>query len=386
MPTFTDKMLKGLKPRASGQMDVWDTVLPCFGVRVGTTAKTFFVGVRINGRYRRITLGRYDRLSLKDARDKARDIISDAQSGITPELKKKREAKGTFGAVAESFMTDYASEHRTRGEMQRMINSYLKEWWDRPISKITRGEIKELLRVKARTAPIMANRLLSLITKIFNWALKEELIESSPAMRIDRPGQETERERSLSADEIKTAWTAFDKLGYPFGTVYMMALVTGQRRGEIAGMKWTEISADGWKLPGERAKKSKGHLVPLSSLAREILDGAPQVGELVFRSHRDAPVQNWSKAAKRLRKLCGPMEPWHLHDLRRTFATHLRSLGVDRLVVSKLLNHAKAGITKVYDRYSADAEKNAAMERWASRLREIISGATPNNVVQMRAM
>src|SRR5262249_23669364 len=100
------------------------------------------------------------------------------------------------------------------------------------------------------------------------------------------------------------------------------------------------------------------------------------------RSHRDAPVQNWSKAAKRLRKLCGPMEPWHLHDLRRTFATHLRSLGVDRLVVSKLLNHAEAGITKGYDRYSADPEKTAAMERWANRLREIISGAPADNVIQ----
>jgi integrase len=384
MPTFTDKMLKGLKPPASGQIDVWDRVLPCFGVRVGRKAKTFFVGVRINGRYRRITLGRYDRLSLKDARDKARDIINDAQSGISPELKNRREAKGSFGAVAEAFMTDYASEHRTRGEMQRMISSYLQEWHDRPVTEITRGEIKELLRVKARTAPIMANRLLSLITKIFNWALKEELIDSSPAIRIDRPGQERERERSLSAAEIETAWSAFDKLGYPFGTVYKMALVTGQRRGEVAGMKWAEITAEGWKLPGERAKKAKGHLVPLSSLAREILDGAPQIGELVFRSHRDAQVQNWSKAAKRLRKLCGPMEPWHLHDLRRTFATHLRSLGIDRLVVSKLLNHAEAGITKVYDRYSADAEKSAAMERWANRLREIITGEEPTKVVQMR--
>ena len=384
MPTFTDKTLRGLKLPASGQVDVWDTVLPCFGVRIGRKTKTFFVGVRLNGRYRRITLGRYDRLSLKDARDKARDIINDAQSGITPELKKKREAKGTFGAVAEAFMTDYASEHRTRSEMQRMISSYLKEWHDRSMVEITRGEIKELLRVKARTAPIMANRLLSLITKIFNWAVKEELIESSPAMRIDYPGQETERERSLSANEIRTAWTAFDKLGYPFGTIYKMALVTGQRRGEIAGMKWTEINAEGWKLPGERAKKGKGHLIPLSSLAGEILNDAPQIGELVFRSHRDAPVRNWSKVATRLRKLCGPMEPWHLHDLRRTFATHLRSLGVDRLVVSKLLNHAEAGITKVYDRYSADPEKTAAMERWANRLQEIIGGAPADNLVQMR--
>jgi integrase len=88
---------------------------------------------------------------------------------------------------------------------------------------------------------------------------------------------------------------------------------------------------------------------------------------------------------KRLHKLCGPMEPWHLHDLRRTFATHLRSLGVDRLVVSKLLNHAEGGVTRIYDRYTADPEQAAAVERWANRLREIISGAPATNVVQLRA-
>src|SRR5262249_21902467 len=120
----------------------------------------------------------------------------------------------------------------------------------------------------------MANRLLSLITKIFNWARKEELIESSPAMRIERPGQETERERSLGrgdkdcVDRIRQARLSV-RSGLQDGF--------GDRpgRGEIAGMKWAEISADGWKLPGERAKKGKGHLVPLSSLARDILDGAP---------------------------------------------------------------------------------------------------------------
>jgi len=79
------------------------------------------------------------------------------------------------------------------------------------------------------------------------------------------------------------------------------------------------------------------------------------------------------------------MEHWYIRDLRRSFATHLRSLGVERLVVSKLLNHAEAGATKIYDRYAADPEKTAAMERWANRLREIIKGAPTDNVVQMRA-
>jgi len=190
--------------------------------------------------------------------------------------------------------------------------------------------------------------------------------------------------RFCVAEEIKIVWGAFDKLGYPWGPLYKMLLVTGQRRGEVAGMRWSEINGEGWKLPGERAKTGKGHLVPLSSLAREILDGVPQIGELVFRSNRDAHVQNWSKTVKQLRKLHGPMESWHIHDLRRTFATHLRSIGIDRLTVSKLLNHAEGGTTKIYDRWAADPEKWAAMERWAHRLREIISGAPAGNVVQLK--
>jgi integrase len=380
---FTDKMLRGLKPPQAGQFDVWDSKVPCFGIRVGKRTKTFFVGTRVKGQgFRRITIGTYPGTNLAQARAEAWRIIDDAKRGVAPEQKKKATEKGTFGAIAEAFMADYAKGHRTRKEMQRKINVELAAWHNVQITDIKRGDIKELVRVKARTAPIMANRLLSLITKIFNWALKEELIESSPAMQIDRPGKETERERSLSADEIKTVWAAFGKLGYPFGPLFKMLLVTGQRRGEIAGMKWSEINGEGWRLPGERTKNGKGHLVPLSSLAREILKDIPQIGELVFRSRTDTPLQGWNKPVKRL--LCEPIEPWRLHDLRRTFATHLRSLGVDRLVVSKLLNHAEAGITHIYDRYSADPEKSAAVERWANRLREIISGVPADNVVQMR--
>ena len=382
---FTDKWLRGLKAPSTGQVDHWDELLPGFGVRVGTTGrKSFFVGTRINGKYRRVTLSPpYDLLSLADARTKAKAIMADAHAGIGPEVRKKREEKGTFGAVAAAFMQDYAKDHRTRREYQRKIDVDLADWHGRQIAEIRRADIKDLIRVKARTAPIAANRLLSLISKIFNWAVKEEIVESSPATQLDRPGKETERERSLSAEEIKIVWGALDGLGYPWGPLYKFLLVTGQRRGEVAGMRWSEINGEGWKLPGERAKKGKGHLVPLSSLAREILDGVPQIGGLVFRAHTDAALKGWSKIAPRLEKLTGPMEPWHLHDFRRTFATHLRSLGVERLVVSKLLNQAEAGVTKIYDRYAADPEKTAAMERWANRLREIISGAPASNVVQM---
>jgi integrase len=380
---LTDKMLRGLKPAASGQIDVWDELLLGFGVRVGTTGrKSFFVGTRINGRYKRITLKPpYDLLSLADARVKAKAIMSDAHAGIGPELRKKREEKGTFGAVAKSFMQDYAKNHRTRDEMQRIIDRYLAEWHERQISEITRGEIKELLRVKARTAPIMANRIKALVSKIFTWALKEEIIEASPALSLDPPGgseKDRERTRTLSADEIRLVWNSFDKLGYPWGPLFKMLIITGQRCGEVGGMKWSEIADDGWHVPNERAKSGRGHLIPLSSLAREILDEVPEIGELVFRTR----LGSWSWAKERVD---AKIPHWRLHDLRRTFATQLRSLGVDRVVVSKLLNHAEAGVTKIYDRYAADPEKAAAMDRWANRLREILSGTPADNVVQMRA-
>src|SRR5262249_758267 len=147
MPTqrFTDKMLKGLKAPSSGQVDYWDELLPGFGVRVGTTGrKSFFVGTRINGKYRRITLKpHYDQLSLADARSMAKAIMSDAHAGIGPELRKKREEKGTFGAVAAAFMTDFAKNHKSRYQMQLRIDGDLADWHDRQIADIRRVDVKE---------------------------------------------------------------------------------------------------------------------------------------------------------------------------------------------------------------------------------------------------
>jgi integrase len=116
-------------------------------------------------------------------------------------------------------------------------------------------------------------------------------------------------------------------------------------------------------------------------LALEIIGAMPQVGEYLFTTSGKRPVSGWSKVKIRIDDLSGVTD-WHIHDLRRTMATEMRRLGVDRLVVSKLLNHAEAGVTKIYDRFAADPEKTAAIERWADRIREIVDGAPANNVVR----
>jgi integrase len=384
---LTDKSVRGLKAPSTGQTDYWDELLPGFGIRVGTTGrKSFFVWTRVNGTPERTTLKPpYPLFGLGAAREEARRIIADAQQGISSKTRKRREAKGTFAAVAKSFMTDFAHSHRTRDEMQRKFDVELKAWHDLPIDQITRGDIKELLREKARKGGSASNRLRAQVSKFFNWCVDEEIIETSPAVRLPRYGEDRARERVLSADEIKQLWPAYDVLGYPFGGLYKMMLCTAQRRGEVASMKWSQIGPDGWRLPAANAKTKVGHLVPLSSLAREILESVPKIGEYVFRSDRgDAPLQGWSKAKARLDKLVTLDEPWVVEDARRTAATHMRSLGVDRLVIDKILNHSESGTTKIYDRWSADPEKTAAMERWANRLREIISGEPQDNVVHMR--
>jgi integrase len=258
--------------------------------------KAFIVGTRINGKFRRITLKpAFPILELADARAQARRIIVDAQAGIGPELRQKREEKGTFGAVADAFMQDFAKHHRTRDEMQRRLNVDLAEWRDLPIASITRADIKERLREKAREAPISANRLGALISKIFSWALREEIIQSSPAVQLPRYGKETEREWNLTPAEIKAVWGAFGQLGHPFVPAFKMLLITGQRRGEVAGMKWSEIDGSSWLLPGERTKSGKGHRVPLSTLARDILDSLPRMGEHVFTARGAGQLKGWSK-------------------------------------------------------------------------------------------
>ena len=154
-------------------------------------------------------------------------------------------------------MVAHGNKLLTSKEVRRKIDVDFRAWHDLQIADIRREDIQELIREKGATSPIAANRLISQITKIFNWAVKEGIIKNSPAVLLDRPGEETERERTLSAEEIKAVWGAFDQIGYPWGPLFKMLLVTGQRRGEVAGMRWSEIDAEGWKLPGERAKKDR---------------------------------------------------------------------------------------------------------------------------------
>jgi integrase len=418
---LTDKSLRR-PPPATGQEELWDDLVPGFGLRVAAGgARTFFVMKRINGKLVRRTVSKAttspdgpigrDELRLGDARAKARQMIEAMSRGddpaAPPPAKDAPTGLKTFGAVADAYLKDTskrgAGKLTSKAELQRKIDKDLVIWKDRPINEITKAEIVELIVTKRNQAEVASNRLLSLIKRVFGWAAAHDIIPSSPATYVEGT-EEAERNRVLSLAELGRIWTAAEALGQPYGPLIQLLVLTAQRRNEVAEMRWSEVDGSAWRLPDDRSKRGKGHLIPLSPRAVSILGKLTKIGEpptLVFTTGKraakkgakidktapPAAVSGWSRMKARLDKLVAEaaakeadeqlnlskhsLSPWTLHDVRRSVATHLRDADVmgparvDRLVVSKILNHAEGGMTRIYDRYAADTEQRAALEAWA---------------------
>lgn len=395
------------KPPTGGTLELWDELLPGFGLRIGKTRRTYFVMARINGKQRRRKIGTVVSHSLAEAREEARKFLRSAARGIDPKEEEERERReearadllmerGTFGSVADDFMRERAKGLRSRDEMQRKLDvDIMPAWKDIPVADIRRTDVKALFMAKAETSPVAANRLLSMIRTIFNYAIDEELIEANPAARI-RPETETERERYLSEAEIKTFWHGLDKAPIEPQVRHALKflLVTGQRRGEVAGASWSEFDfAKGeWTIPGSRTKNGRTHVVPISELGWDVLaDLAERAdgGDFVFPgAFGNKPLSPYSvsQGMKKSRAALGLTDnPAKPHDLRRTFASGLARLGIPRLTISRLLNHREGGITSIYDRHNYAGEMATAAQAWGNRLREIVTAkSAAANVVSIR--
>jgi integrase len=390
------------KAPKSGRVEYFDTLLPGFALRVtdkGT--KSWVVFYRIDGKQVRRTLGKYPALDLAKARQAARESLELAAKGtdaraVARERKTaaSRARRNTVAVVVEQFIERHAklktrSWQATDSIFRRHV---LPVWGDRPIDSITRRDVHELLDgLVDRDMPVMANRVLAHVRKAFNWALDRGILDASPIVRIQAPAKESPRDRTLSDDEIRAAWSAFEGLGDPFGPMFKLLLVTGQRRDEVARMSWTEIEGDLWTIPRERAKSDRAHSVPLSPLAMEILEGLRRrqsgwTGEFVFSTRGgQKPVSGYSKARQRAGKLCDVAD-WTLHDLRRTAATGMAQLGISPEIIGRVLNHAPKGVTaQVYNRHTYLNEKRRAFGAWSQKIESIVRPSDDATIVPLRA-
>jgi integrase len=412
---LTAKAVDALNVDVGERAEYWDEQLRGFGVRVSrrgaaaTTAKTYFVRYRVGAKMRRLSLGNARRVSLADARAKARAVLVSVDKGDDPAVARAvgRRAE-TFGDLWTEYLSRHAKQNkRSWRDDERIAKAeLLPHWRHRKARDITRRDVREVLdTIVDRKAPIMANRTLALARKVFNFGLERDLVENNPCHKIKPPSRERSRDRVLSDEEISALWKALqneeDAGRYLIAAFYRIRLLTAQRGREVLRMKWSDLSQEPggsvWTVPSDVTKNRKSHRVPLSATVVEIIKavgarleddrqrankwrekkGEPprNPSEWVFPSPRGtAPMANTQKAFDRVRLACGKPN-FTAHDLRRTAATRMTGdLKIPRFTVGRVLNHLEPGVTGVYDRYAYDDEKRDALGRWGRLAVEGIVG------------
>lgn len=411
---LTDPFIRSLRPAEGGRVQYFDNNVKGLCLRVSeTNRKTWCVVYRFNGRVRRYTLGVYPLIGLADARQRATFALREVSAGSDPSAVKiqVRHAE-TFSDLAKDYM-EYHARFKKRGDEDRRLLfgsphkkrtgktphvPLVKRWGTMKVRDITRRDVRALLDLTATKSPVMANRILALVRKMFNFAIERDCLDVNPCHMVKRVVREKPRDRVLTEDEIRLVWAALTHEHPVMASMIRLRLLTAQRGGELLGARWDEVdfTTGWWTIPGERSKNGLSHRVPLSPQALSILrelhgyrestrrpdrDGVLELSPWVFPSTRmtGPHVHHAQKAFERVVERSGVK--FRGHDLRRTAASLMVGGGVPRLVVAKILNHVETGVTAVYDRHSYDPEKRAALDYWGNRLEQIVSAERPAKIL-----
>lgn len=408
---LTDLFVEGLRAPSSGRVEYFDTTFPALALRITDKGhKSWSLFYRAGGRLRRYTIGAYPAFKPADARKGASTALHRVEAGGDPgaEKKARRDANSAadhFGHVARQYLDRQVKKNTaasTYKETARIFEKDVIPAWDRrPISLITRRDVSALIDDKiAAGAEVQANRILARLRTFFGWAVEKDWISSNPCDGLKPPTKEKARDRVLSDDEIRWFWTATGELGWPFGPLFRQLLLTAQRRDEVATIERTELDLDKrlWGIPRHKAKNDQGHDVQLSDQAIEIFRGLPEiVGKFVFSTNGETPVSGFSRAKERLDALMAKaaskeageerkIEPWILHDLRRTATTGMARLRIAPHVVDRILNHTSGtirGVARVYNRFDYADERRTALEAWGRYVEGLLVGDAKNNVVEI---
>ncbi|MGA7328430.1 MAG: site-specific integrase [Rhodomicrobium sp.] len=430
---FTDRMLKSLKAAPKGKRyEYFDAVVPGLSARIGdkvnNKGKAAQITLNLIARYpgtpkpnpTRRKLGRYPQeITLEQSRQKARQWLDLIGRGIDPSAEQRRAVEAedakrgnTFATIIEEFIRRHVRGKRKAADVEREIRrEMLPMWKDKSVAEITRRDVVRLIEAIAdRPAPYQAHNIFSHGRTFFNWAIERDIygLEKSPFDRLKPArliGPKKPRQRVLSDDELFAYVRASDRLGAPFGAMFKMLALTGQRKSEVSDARWREFDFEKriWIVPPERFKSDATQLVPLTDDAVALLRSLPRFNKgdhLFSTTFGEKPVSGFSKAKARLdrrmlrtlgalarrrreNQASVTLVPFVIHDVRRTVRTRLSGLKVPSAVAEMVIGHGKKGLARVYDQHEFLEEMREALEAWNLRLRTITMPA-PANVIRLK--
>jgi integrase len=390
---LTTKFIEGQKPNPSKRLDFRDELMPGLVLRISTSGtKTFCLHKRINGKMRRLTIGRLGIVSLAEARERVRQVLYEIEidrfedrTGI------EIETKPTLGDVIPDYIEKHAKVHNRDWKRKEALLAKFTSLHGKRIDEIKRADVVKACDVIHKSAPVSANRALAHLKHLMGWCVERGMIDASPIAGMKPLSKERSRERVLSDDEVGALWAACDAEGYPFGDCMKLLMLSGQRRAEVAEMRWSELDLEKrlWTLPSSRAKNGKQHTVPITDAMLEVLRKTPRFfnSDYVFTTTGKTPVSGFGRLKDRLdTALPEGTEPWIIHDLRRTMSTNMAMLGVPQPVTEALLNHKTgvvSGVAAIYNVYSYADEKREALELWNSHVEKVIRSAVLSEIPRL---
>lgn len=375
---LTDISIRALTPPSKGQITYWDDTTPGFGVRVSQGGAKSFVLVSGANR-QRTTIGRYPTIKLSDARTEAKRVIAEHTLGKT------RYSAISFEQARDRFLSDCERRNkpRTVQDYTRLLNRHFR-FSKTPISEISTQELMRRIN-RLNDTPSEQNHAFIAARVFFRWAARNRLIERSPLEDMSLPAASRSRERVFTEAELSEVYRTARAHPYPYGAIISLLLLTGQRRGEIASLKWGWIDAEAQTitLPSTITKNKRAHTFPYGHTAASVLEEIPELGEYIFpatRSHvrgKATTIFNgWPKAKVFFDKELENVEPYTLHDLRRTFSSTLAALGTPIHVTEKLLNHVSgslSGVAAIYNRHTYMDEMRQAIHTYENHLISLCS-------------
>ena len=383
---LTKRVIDALSYQGTGneRFAVWDDDPPGFGVRVYPGGrKAFVLSYRAEGRKRLLTIGTYGVLTLDQARAQARSELAKVETeGADPLAVRERERQGeTVRDLCAAYMERHGNAKKSGSEDQRRIDAYiLPKWAGHKARAITRPDVAALHGTIGKRAPYEANRVLALLSKMFELARRWGFVPEghpNPARDVDR-FKEAKRDRWVTHDELpRLAQAINEEPNESARAALWLYLLTGARKSELLKARWADVDWTRAELRLPDTKAGRVHYIPLSPPAVALLRDLPHADDnpyILPGKVPGAPLVNIAKPWDRVRTAAGVADV-RLHDLRRTVGSWLAQAGNSLHLIGRVLNHSNQSTTAIYARFGEDSVR-AALDQHGARIMGA-AGLTP---------